>query len=91
MEGGPGVDIGDMDIEDFQRAWRRARRAWDLINQRKLEVQASGWQFTEEEQGEWLRAKSEFEACERLWDEAYRAGVVVVVGGDDGQDDPDLE
>jgi hypothetical protein len=89
--GGPGVHIGDMDVEEFQRAWRRARRAWDVINQRKLEVQASGWLFAKEEEGEWLRAKSEFEAFERLWGEAYQAGVVVVVGGcDDDENDPDL-
>jgi len=36
-----------------------------------------------EEQADWLRAKSRFEACEQLWDQLYRAGVV---GGDDEHD-----
>jgi hypothetical protein len=81
------MDIGDMDVEDFQRAWRRARTAWVEASQRKLETEASGRQLTRQERADWLAARSQFEEYERLWDQIYRAGVVVVVGGDDEQDD----
>jgi hypothetical protein len=80
------MDIGDIDPEDFQHEWRLARREWDQINQRKLEAQVAGVLLAEAEQAAWLQAKSRFEACERLWDQMYKAGVVVVVG-DDGDDD----
>ncbi len=75
-----------MDVEDFQRAWRRARRAWALINQRKLEREAVGSRLTEPEEADWVRAKADYEACEQAWDEIYRAGVVVVVGEDEEAD-----
>jgi hypothetical protein len=81
------VDIGDMDVEDFQHEWRQARREWDQINQRKLESEVSGVPLTEAEQASWVQAKARFEACEQTWDQMYRAGVVVVVGGDDEEDD----
>jgi len=81
------VDIGDIDPEDFQQEWRRARREWDHINQRKLEAQAGSVPLTETEQAAWLEAKSRFEACERVWDQMYKMGVVVVVGGDDEEDE----
>ncbi len=79
-----------MDVEDFQRDWRRARHAWAQASQRKLETEASGRPLTGPEQAEWLAAKTRFQEYERLWDQAYRAGVVVVMGGDDeeGDDDP---
>jgi hypothetical protein len=50
-------------------------------------MDASGLALTAAEQAGWLRAKSKFEAAERRWDRLYQAGVVVVVGGDDEQDD----
>jgi hypothetical protein len=81
------VDIGDIDVEAFQREWRQARREWDQVNQRKLEMDASGLALSAQERAGWLRAKSQFEAAEQLWDRLYQAGVVVVVGGDDEQDD----
>ena len=81
------MDIGDMDVEDFQHEWRQARREWDQINQRKLESDVSGVPLTEADQASWLQAKSRFEACEQVWDQMYRAGVVVVVGGDDEEGD----
>ena len=80
------MDVGGIDPEDFQLEWRRARREWDQVNQRRLEAQASGVPLPEAEQAAWLQAKSRFEACERLWDQMYKAGVVVVVGGDDEDD-----
>ena len=76
-----------MDVQDFQRAWRRARSAWAQVNQRKLEAGASGRQLTGPEQAEWLAAKTQFDEYERLWDQVYRAGVVVVADGDDEEDD----
>jgi hypothetical protein len=81
------MDIEDMDVEDFQRDWRRARAAWDRVNQRKLEAEAAGQPLTGPERDDWLAAKAQFEEYERAWDQIYRAGVVVVVGGDDEDDD----
>ena len=81
------MDIGDMDVEDFQRGWRQARAAWTAASQRKLEAQASGRPQTGEERADWLAAKTRFEEYEGLWDQAYRAGVVVITSGDDEQDD----
>jgi pentatricopeptide repeat protein len=64
----------------------------DPASQRKLEAEASGRRLTGPERARWLAAKSEFEECERLWDQMYRAGVVIVVGGDDEQhDDPGFD
>ena len=79
--------VGDMDVEDFQRAWRQARTAWAYANQRKLETEASGRPLTEWERASWLAAKAQFEEYERLWDQIYQAGVLVLVGGDDEEDD----
>lgn len=76
-----------MDLEDFQRAWRRARAAWAAASQRKLEAGASGRPLTGPERADWLAAKTRFEEYERLWDQAYRAGVVVVADDDGGRDD----
>ncbi len=74
-----------MNVEEFQGRWRRARRARDRVNQLRLEREAAGASLTDEERADWLRAKGEFDACERLWDEVYGMGVVVVVGdGEDG-------
>ena len=77
-----------MDVEDFQRAFRRARTAWAQASQRKLETEASGRQLTGQEKAGWLAAKDQFEEYERLWDQIYQAGVVVVAGTDDEQDHP---
>jgi len=81
------VDVGDADVEDFQRDWRRARGVWDQARQRKLEAEAGGRELSGPEQAAWLAAKSQFEEYERLWDEIYQMGVVVVVGGEDDEDD----
>jgi hypothetical protein len=80
------VDIGDMDVEDFQRAWRQARAAWASASQGKLEAEASGQPLTGRERADWVAAKTRFEEYERLWDQVYRAGVVVMAGDDDEQD-----
>jgi len=80
------MDTGDMDVEDFQRAWRQARAAWGAASQRKLEAEASGRPLTGPEQADWLAAKTRFEEHERLWEQAYRAGVVVMADDDDAED-----
>ena len=77
-----------MDVEDFQRDWRRARGAWEQARQRKLEAEASGRPLSGPEQAAWLAAKAQFEEYERLWDEIYHMGVVVVVSGDEEDDEP---
>jgi hypothetical protein len=81
------MDIGGMDVEDFQRRWRRAKRAWDDVRQVKLGRDVARERLSDEERARWDDARAEFQAVEDLWDQACRAGVVVVVGGDD-EDDP---
>lgn len=75
-----------MDVEDFQHAWRQARAAWGAASQRKLEAEASGRPLTGREEADWLAAKTRFEEHERLWEQAYRAGLVIMAGDDDKQD-----
>jgi hypothetical protein len=81
------VDIGDTDVEDFQRAWRRARAAWAAASQRKLEAEAANRPLTGQERDAWLAVKTRFEEYERLWGQVYRAGVVVMAGDDDEHGD----
>ena len=76
-----------MDVENFQSGWRQARAAWASASQRKLEAEASGRPLTGRERADWLAAKTRFEEYEQLWDRVYRAGVVVMAGDDDEQDD----
>ena len=83
------VEIGDMDVEDFQRAWRQARAAWAAASQRKLQADASGQPLTGQERADWLAAKTRFEEYERLWAQVYQAGVVVLAGDDDDEQDDD--
>jgi hypothetical protein len=80
------MDIGDMDVEEFGQRWRRARRNFERINQIKLRREVSGPRLSPVELAEWNLARSEFEAAERQWDEAYRAGVVIVVADDEAAD-----
>lgn len=84
---GAGMDMSSMDVGDFQRRWRRAKRAWDDVRQVKLRRDVAGERLSDEEQARWDDARAGFQAVEDMWDQAYRAGVVVVVGGDD-EDDP---
>lgn len=83
------MDMDGMDVEDLQRRWRQARRAWDDVRQVKLARDVAGEHLSAQEQARWQHARAEFEAVEDLWDQAYRAGVVIVVGGnDEDEDDP---
>jgi hypothetical protein len=79
------MDIGDMDPEDFARAYRQARREWDRANQRKLEIEVAGRPLNSAEQAAWLAAKNQFETYERFWDQAYQSGVVILIGGDEDE------
>ena len=81
------MDIGSMDVEDFQRRWQRAKRAWDEVRQAKLRKDVAGEVLSDDERARWNAARAEFQAVEDLWDQAYRAGVIIVVGDED--DDPD--
>ena len=72
-----------MDVEEFAQRWREARRNWERVNQNKLRREVSGPRLSPVELAEWNRARAEFEAAERLWDEAYGAGVVIVVANED--------
>jgi phosphoserine phosphatase len=77
------VDIGGLDVEEFQRRWRRARRDWERLRSYRRDREAAGARLTVAEMASWRQARAEFEACERLWDQLYEAGVVVVVGGEE--------
>lgn len=77
------MDMGGMDVEDLQRRWRRAARAWDEVRQVKLGRDVAGERLSDEEQVRWDEARAEFQVVEDLWDQAYRAGVIVIVGGND--------
>jgi hypothetical protein len=81
------VELGDMDVEDFQHQWRTARTLWDRLNQRKLEIEAAGQRLTEPDHASWRAAKARFDEYEQAWDQIYHAGVVIVVGGDDPDDE----
>ena len=81
------MDMGDMDVEDLQRRWRRPRRAWDDVRQVKLGRDVAGERLNDEEQARWDDARAEFQAVEDLWTQAYQTGVVVVVGGADENED----
>jgi uncharacterized protein (TIGR02996 family) len=81
------MEIGDMDVEEFQQMWRREKRTWDRLSQQKRNKEAAGRELTEEEMSNWSRARAGFAAAEQLWDQAYAAGVVIVVGGDDDDDE----
>jgi len=68
-----------MDVADFGRQWRRARRRWVLLSEEKQRLTAARAELTPEFVERWNLARSEFEAAEQRWDEAHRAGVVIVV------------
>ncbi|HEY0933043.1 MAG TPA: hypothetical protein VGD91_04785 [Trebonia sp.] len=87
--GGGGVDIGKMDPEDFQHEWRQARNSWEQASQHKLETEAAGRQLTEPELASWRAAKASFDEYEQAWEQAYKMGVVILVEGDDDEEDGD--
>jgi uncharacterized protein (TIGR02996 family) len=78
------VTVGDADPEDLYDEWHAAKQDWDAQRAGQL-----GWwrakRFpAEAEKARLEQARARFQAAERQWDEAWRAGVVIDVG-----DDPD--
>jgi uncharacterized protein (TIGR02996 family) len=71
------VDIGSMDPEDILDRWLAAKWAWDEARGVLRRRQAEAVYLTGEEQARLDQARAQFDAAEQLWDEAYRAGVVV--------------
>jgi hypothetical protein len=86
-EDGPGMDMDCMDVETIQETWILARHAWDLARRQQRRRQAAGEPLTDAEDSSLRRARADFQAAERLWDEAYRAGIVIAV---DERDDAGL-
>jgi uncharacterized protein (TIGR02996 family) len=77
------VSIPEMDPEGLQGEWHRAQHAWREAR-RQLGVKVdSGQRLTGVESDTYHRARVAFEVLEDQLDQAYRAGVVIAVGGDD--------
>jgi uncharacterized protein (TIGR02996 family) len=72
------VDIGDMDVAELSDTWMAAKRAWDVARRQLRRRQAAAEFMTTDEAGALDRARADFEAAERRWDEAYLAGVTIV-------------
>lgn len=68
-----------MDGADIQDTWNLAKRAWDLARQQQRRRQAAREPLTDAEASALQRAQADFQTAEQLWDEAYRAGIVIVV------------
>lgn len=78
------MTIGDLDPEDLQDEWLAAKQDWDAGRDAELRWWRAERRPTEAETARLEQARARFQAAERQWDEAYRAGVVIDVG-----DDPD--
>lgn len=78
------MDMDCMDVETIQETWILARRAWDLARRQQRRRQAAGEPLTDAEDSSLRRARADFQAAERLWDDAYRAGIVIAVDERDG-------
>jgi uncharacterized protein (TIGR02996 family) len=78
------MTIGDADPEDLQDEWLAAKQDWDTNRAAQLRWWQAERRPAEAETARLEQARARFQAAERLWDEAYRAGVVIDLG-----DDPD--
>jgi uncharacterized protein (TIGR02996 family) len=78
------MTIGDQDPEDLQDEWLAAKQDWDAGRAAQLRWWRAERRPTEAETARLEQARARFQAAERRWDEAYRAGVMIDVG-----DDPD--
>ena len=78
------MTVGDPDPEDLQDEWLAAKQGWDAGRAAQLRWWRAERRPTEAETARLEQARARFQAAERQWDEAYRAGVVIDVG-----DDPD--
>jgi uncharacterized protein (TIGR02996 family) len=72
------VDIGDMDVAEISDTWMSAKRSWDQARRQLRRRQAAAEFMTAAEAGALDRARADFQAAERLWDEAYLAGVTII-------------
>ena len=79
--------MGDMDVEDLTRRWRRARRRWDRLNAEQLRLATTAQNPPAGFLDEWGLARAEFEAAEEEWNQAYRMGVVIVVNDEEADAD----
>jgi uncharacterized protein (TIGR02996 family) len=78
------MTVGDLDPEDLRDEWLAAKQDWDASRAAQLRWWRAERRPTEAETARLEQARARFQAAERQWDEAYRAGVVIDVG-----DDPD--
>jgi uncharacterized protein (TIGR02996 family) len=77
MTGGR-VDAGDMDVADISDTWMSAKRAWDRARRQQRRRQAAAQPLTDAEAISLRRALADFQAAERRWDAARRAGIIIV-------------
>jgi len=76
------MSIDGADPGDLQDEWLAAKQDWDA----QRAAQLSWWRAerfpAETEKARLERARARFQAAERRWDEAYRAGVMIDTGED---------
>ena len=93
------------ELSDFLAQLKNRYPAETEFHQAVTEVSKSVWSFieknpkyrkarilerlTEPERASWLAAKANFEEYEQAWEKAYKMGVVILVEGDDDEDDGD--
>lgn len=78
------MSIDGADPGDLQDEWLAAQQDWAAQRARQLRWWQAQRRPSEAETGRLEQARARFQAAERRWDEAYRAGVLIDVG-----DDPD--
>ena len=67
-----------MDVAQMTDTWMAARRAWDLARRQQRRRQAAAEPLTGAEASRLQRAQADFQAAERLWDQACLAGITIV-------------
>ena len=67
-----------MDVEELSDTWMSAKRAWDLARRQQRRRHAAAEPLTDAEASALQRAQADFQAAERRWDQAYRAGITIV-------------
>lgn len=76
------MTAGGADPEDLRDEWRAAQQDWADQRARQLRWWQAERRPTEAETARLEQARARFQAAERLWDEAYRAGLVIETGED---------
>ena len=72
------MNVGDMDVAQMSDTWMAAKREWDLARRQQRRRQAAAEPLTEAEASRLQRALGNFQAAERLWDQACLAGITIV-------------